>query len=620
MNPSFRNKTARLRKTFNSRFLILTSLTFSISILLAGNYANAQSASEQVTLSEDLQNDPLAQDILKKIEQTKKMIEELQQKEFEQNQAQEHLEKMREMSIMRLNQDLEEWERLWEQHSSRNAFDSFVSKKPEYVQGVFWDQFEFKEQKVNAGRTAMNKVLANGGTIQAAQDAYNRAAATHRIELIEVNAQFNVKHNLADYEEQQIFNSTGQVHFSPLTTSKLSKFYSDYRLLPNYVLANPDDRSISVQRAAVDSDTVKCENGFVMVSRITSENKTCVDKATAENWISNSVPGIIIYDGTMGNVLSDVKTNPATDCGLGNHVIYHIAKSEYQCVSESKAKEMVDDNTAAIHTLVEYILNKDKQKIEADKIYEINQEILIINDTYEADKKALELHYQTVLGDKETLMKQKIREAIKKYKDDTSFTKDDLSKTILAINEESNSLKKTIGAELEDALSKLELELKRKLLETVKEYEGNLDIDVDWQYLGVRANHSETEQETTTTALPKPDETNNDEIHIANVEIVNTLGQKLHDIAPGQALQVVADITNPNDLTQRFVYMLDIKDNRNNSIQPTQWITGTINADQTFNVGLSWIPQESGEFIATVYSGMNMDTVSPITNIEIIVN
>ena len=59
--------------------------------------------------------------------------------------------------------------RLWEKHSSKNSFDRFVNKKPSYVQGVFWDQFEFKEQKVNAGRTAMNQVLTNGGTMQDAK-------------------------------------------------------------------------------------------------------------------------------------------------------------------------------------------------------------------------------------------------------------------------------------------------------------------------------------------------------------------------------------------------------------------------------------------------------------------
>ena len=54
-------------------------------------------------------------------------------------------------------------------------------------------------------------------------------------------------------------------------------------------------------------------------------------------------------------------------------MIYHIATSEYQCVLESIAKEMIDSNTVEIHMLTEYVLNKDKQKTTDDIIYEINQ-------------------------------------------------------------------------------------------------------------------------------------------------------------------------------------------------------------------------------------------------------
>ncbi|MDH5555092.1 MAG: hypothetical protein OEX79_07865, partial [Nitrosopumilus sp.] len=131
---------------------------------------------EQVTLSDDLLSDPIAQDLLKKIEQTRKFIAELEQKEFEENQAKQNLEEKRILSLKHLQQDLEEWERLWEKHSSKNAFESFVSKKPEYVRGVFWDQFEFKEQKVKAGREALKQVLLDGGSLKDARDAYHKAA------------------------------------------------------------------------------------------------------------------------------------------------------------------------------------------------------------------------------------------------------------------------------------------------------------------------------------------------------------------------------------------------------------------------------------------------------------
>lgn len=618
--------------TVNPRFLILTIFTVSMTLLFAGNYAYAQQSnvSEQTILSEDLKNDPLAQDLLKKIEQTKKMIEDLQQKEYEQNQARENLERARDLSLEHLNQDLKAWERLWEQHSSRNAFDSFVSNKPEHVQGVFWDQFEFKEQKVKAGRSAMNQILASGGTMQAAKDAYNMAASTQRIELIEVNAQFNVKHNLADYEEQQLFNSTGQIHFSPYAESKLSEFYSDHKLQPNYILANPDDASISAQRSSAGNAVTQCDEGYVLVSRITSEYKTCVNEATAENWVSNSVPGIIIYNHNMGEISSDVKTNPATDCGEGYQVVYHLTQSEYQCVSDYAAKQMLSDDTAEIHTLIEYIHNKDKQKITADNIYEINQKILKINKDYSAAKKSLESEYQEMLENEETLIKQEIRQVIIEYKDSRNFTREDLSKSISELNDANDAIKEKIIEQRDAALLKLESEQKSKILDAVKGYEKNPDIKVDWNdYLDETANTNESESKQTigaTTSQVSHELRNNDflfdnkAIRIDNVDIVNSFGQKLSNIESSQILQVVADITNPGDLKQDFVYMLDIKDNNDNPIRPTAWVTGTLTADQTFNVGLSWIPEESGEFTATISTGNSMESVSHVADIGIVIS
>jgi len=81
--------------------------------------------------------------------------------------------------------------------------------------------------------------------MQDARDAYNKAATTLRIELIEMNAQFNIKHNLADSVEQEIFNSAGQAHSSAASRAKLANLYSDYKLQPSYILANSEKNEYS---------------------------------------------------------------------------------------------------------------------------------------------------------------------------------------------------------------------------------------------------------------------------------------------------------------------------------------------------------------------------------------
>ncbi len=562
------------------------------------------------------------------------MIEELKQKEYEMNQAKENLEKMRDMSIKSLTQDLDEWERLWEKYSSRNVYDSFVSQKPGYVQGVFWDQFEFKEQKVDAGRVAMSHVLLNGGTTQDAKNAYHKAAATPRIELIEMNAQFNVKHNLADYTEQQVFNSIGQIHLSSATQSKLAQFYTDYKLQPNYILANSNDKDISKLNSEINSNT-QCGDGLVLVSRVTSETFACVDELIAKKWIDNGIKGIVVLDGNISNEISpisNVKTNPGTKCNEGYQVIYHIATSEYQCVLESIAKEMIDSNTAEIHTLTEYVLNKDKQKTTDDLIYEINQKILQINKEYGLKQKMLESKYDNKLENEKSLAKQKMQEIVKEYKIDENITKEDVSKLISKIRTMSDSNKEKIIKEKLDALNKLELELKNLILETVKGYENNPDINVDWIYLNEKDDIITnvipptdpikilSSNENNSIKILSSNENNSNKIHLDNIDLVNSFGQKFDEIKSEQVLHVAADITNSDDYSQNFIYMVEVKNDENIIVQPAKWITGTLNSKQTLNIGLSWIPKETGQFRAIVSAGTDVNSVSNIADIEIIVN
>ncbi|GKS67276.1 hypothetical protein YTPLAS73_08230 [Nitrosarchaeum sp.] len=581
----------------------------SISIIQT-SYAQTQSDSDQIVFSDNLLNDPVAQDILKKIEQTKKFIAELEQKEYEKNQAQENLQKMRDLSVQRLYQDLDEWERLWEKHSSRNAFDEFVSKKPSYVQGVFWDQFEFKEQKVNAGRIAMNQVLANGGTMQDAKDAYNKAASTQRIEIIEMNAQFNIKHNLADYEEQQIFNSTGQVNMTHSIEMKLANFYSDYRLQPSYMLANLDDTTIS--------ENTECNEGSVLVSRVTSGSHSCVDESIVKKWIENGIKDIVVSGNNLP--VSEVKTNPGTVCNEGYRVVYHITASEYQCVSESDAKEMIQNNTAENHTLIDYIISKDKLKEHEDIIYGINQRILEINQEYDLKKKALETKYDEIIESENLQGKQKIQNIVDEYMIE-NITKEDITKQISEIRNTSDILQEKILGEKEDAINTLEAERKYRILDVVKGHENDPGINVDWNYLNGVTNIIPVVNEENMTS-PVNVSLSNDvkNIRLDNVGVVNSFGQEFDEIKAEQVLQIAADITNPNGHEHDFAYVMKITDSENKHTQPTRWITGTLNPTQTFNVSLSWMPEEPGAYKATISVGTSIDSVMPVANIEINVN
>jgi len=274
---------------------LMVILVFAVALGMTVQTSNAQTSNydvpvnEQVTLSEDLTNNPLAQDILKKIEQTKKWIAELEERDYEQLEKQRELEEKRRQSLEKLNQDLREWEILWDYYSPRNSYERFVDKIPDsQVQEVFWDQFEFKEQKVKAGRDALKKVIADGGSLRDARQAYLAAAETKRIELIEANSQFNVRHNLAYYNQQILFDREGQIVDSPVTGEQLRKYYEDFRTNPAYLDANPDDVT-SWEEMQRTNENTECSEGQIVVHRFHADDYVCVTMETAEMWIRHGM-------------------------------------------------------------------------------------------------------------------------------------------------------------------------------------------------------------------------------------------------------------------------------------------------------------------------------------------
>jgi len=110
------------------------------------------------------------------------------------------------------------------------------------------------------------------------------------------------------------------------------------------------------------------------------------------------------------------------------------------------------------------------------------------------------------------------------------------------------------------------------------------------------------------------------EMYLENVGIVNSFGQRFDEIKSNQILQIAADITNPNDYKNAFVYMVEITNEDDVPVQPAKWMTGVLNPNQTLNVSLSWIPEETGMFNAAVFVGSEIDSILKVDDIKINVN
>ncbi len=85
---------------------------------------------KQATLSGDLENNPVAQDILEKIEKSKRWIEKLQQRNFEATQKQKELEAKRVEVLRYLENDLKKWEELWGAYTFDNLLEKVLENSP----------------------------------------------------------------------------------------------------------------------------------------------------------------------------------------------------------------------------------------------------------------------------------------------------------------------------------------------------------------------------------------------------------------------------------------------------------------------------------------------------------
>lgn len=394
----------------------------------------AQEQNEQVTLSGDLENDPVAQDILKKIEQTKQWIADLEKREYEKIEAQKFLDERRAVALESLNDDLLAWENLWVNYTSRNAFEKFVSDKPSEVQEVFWDQFEFKEMKVNAGRAALKKVIAEGGSLSDARNAYLKAAETKRIELIEANAQFNVKHNLAYYSQQLLFDIQGQFVNTTDTRGKLNQFYTDYRADPQYLAANPND-VISYESLGETKSDTQCRDGYVVVHRFHANDYACITEATAQMWVQRG----------MGEI-PDTKLLAHPDGKLFGTPQYIQEAIDYR----------------EIGTM----------------IYKINEQFQSISDGIEFQKYELVKKYNRMYDIEEKEARDAETDMIKKHA--SSMSKEEISELISAIRSKYKDSMEDILDDKKEAIKDLQKKFDEQALIIKREYDNIPEIDIIW--------------------------------------------------------------------------------------------------------------------------------------------
>jgi hypothetical protein len=172
-----------------------------------------QNAFQSTTITGDnLKNNPMVEKILRNIEYSKKQMAELQknQKDVELNKKLIDQQRLIAAQLQKQAQEIMELDN--QPHTPKVAFGNFVATvNNTNVQSIFWGEFDFMSQRVDAGHAAMKKVLDNGGTWEEAMQEFYKYAAIKRAELVEVNKNLNIKYGFADPNIQNAFNEYGKL-------------------------------------------------------------------------------------------------------------------------------------------------------------------------------------------------------------------------------------------------------------------------------------------------------------------------------------------------------------------------------------------------------------------------
>lgn len=281
--------------------IAVLAMVFSFS-LIGISYAQV---SEQTTISGDLENNPVAQEILQKIEKSKRWIENIQKRDAENLEKQKELEEKRAEVLRYLENDLKKWEDLWDYYTFDSMLERALANNPANSTDAIYDHpLKFTASKINAGRAALSEVIANGGGPEEARDAFVESAKISRAEMLSANILFNVINENAYYNQQILFESDGQFN-DDVSGNELRKYYKDYRTNPQYLQANPFDK-ISWEDLGKNNPTTECRDGYTLVYRHHAEDYVCTTQYTAEMWVRHNM-GVVVDENFSDTPVIDIK-------------------------------------------------------------------------------------------------------------------------------------------------------------------------------------------------------------------------------------------------------------------------------------------------------------------------
>ncbi len=104
-----------------------------------------------------------------------------------------------------------------------------------------------------------------------------------------------------------------------------------------------------------------------------------------------------------------------------------------------------------------------------------------------------------------------------------------------------------------------------------------------------------------------------EKVSMNECKTVDSFGNQLTNITVDQQIQITCDLENGQDKEQQFAYLVQIKNSDDVTVY-LSWITGTLLPAQMLSSSLSWSPQITGPYDATMFVWENLDGSMPLTS------
>jgi len=167
-----------------------------------------------ILVSDTLKKNPLAMKIIAEMEAQKLRYKQLSEETTPKSiptKKQIEIEENRKISEEILKEDLKSMEKKYLDFTPKNAFEKFISKLNSTYHGIFWDQFDYLNAKVQLAMAAKNSVLEKGGSFYEGQQEYFKYASMPRLEMISYIQELNIKYGFADSQIQSNFDAKGKL-------------------------------------------------------------------------------------------------------------------------------------------------------------------------------------------------------------------------------------------------------------------------------------------------------------------------------------------------------------------------------------------------------------------------